>query len=175
MRGCQVRSGCLQSMPSHNIESCARVNDTVPLVACGHTNLPRSRRFCRRQTPSPSCQRTFMRSPRRPRKRKTWPDKGLLSSVLCTRPHRLVCPRRISVMPATSQICVLAGIIRASSPPLHERYRQRPGAVSLEGLSRQQQDQNHGPGGRRVHPEVSAPCLTGRLSAHSLLWLLGKP
>ncbi len=28
-----LRTGCLQSIPSHNIDSCARVNDTVPLSA----------------------------------------------------------------------------------------------------------------------------------------------
>jgi hypothetical protein len=66
----------------------------------------------------------------------------------------------------------------ASRGPLQQppdRYRQRSGAVSLEGLSRQQPDQSHGPGGRRVHPAISASCLTRGLSTHSLLWLSGKP
>ena len=53
-------------MPSHNIDSCARVNDTVPLVACGHTKRPRSRRFWNRHIPSPSCQINLTKSPLRP-------------------------------------------------------------------------------------------------------------
>jgi len=40
--GACVRTGRLQSIPSSNIESCAGVSDTVPLVACGQINLPRS-------------------------------------------------------------------------------------------------------------------------------------
>jgi len=43
--GVQVRSGRRQSMPSSSIDNCARVNETVPLVACGHTKRPRSSRF----------------------------------------------------------------------------------------------------------------------------------
>lgn len=76
--------------------------------------------------PFASCQRSLIKSPLRPRKMKTWPDNGLLSSALCTKPLRLVYPRRISVIPATSQICVLAGIIRAGSQPLRERCRHQP-------------------------------------------------
>jgi hypothetical protein len=37
-----LRTGRLQSIPSHNIESCARVNDTAPLSVFGHVNMPRS-------------------------------------------------------------------------------------------------------------------------------------
>jgi hypothetical protein len=40
--GCQVLSGLRQSIPSSSIESCARVKETLPLSACGHTNRPRS-------------------------------------------------------------------------------------------------------------------------------------
>jgi hypothetical protein len=40
-----VRTGLLQSMPSHNIESCARVNEMLPLSAFGHTNRPLSKRI----------------------------------------------------------------------------------------------------------------------------------
>jgi len=43
--GSHVRSGRRQSMPSSNIDNCARVSETVPLVACGHTKRPRSSRF----------------------------------------------------------------------------------------------------------------------------------
>jgi len=41
--GSQVRSGRRQSMPSSSIDNCARVNETVPLVACGQMNRPLSR------------------------------------------------------------------------------------------------------------------------------------
>src|ERR1035441_7274153 len=43
--GSQVRSGRRQSMPSSSIDNCARVNETVPLAACGHTKRPRSKRL----------------------------------------------------------------------------------------------------------------------------------
>src|SRR5215467_12951685 len=43
--GSQVRSGRRQSMPSNNMDSCAPVSATVPLVAFGHTKRPRSRRL----------------------------------------------------------------------------------------------------------------------------------
>jgi len=45
----------------------------------------------------------------------TWPDNGLFSRTLCTRPLKLPNPRRKSVTPATSQICMLVGIILADS------------------------------------------------------------
>jgi hypothetical protein len=38
--GVQVLSGLRQSMPSSSIESCARVSETVPSVACGQTKRP---------------------------------------------------------------------------------------------------------------------------------------
>ena len=41
--GVQVLCGLRQSMPSRSIESCARVRQTVPSVACGQMNRPRSR------------------------------------------------------------------------------------------------------------------------------------
>jgi len=50
--GSQVRSGRRQSMPSSNIDNWARVRETVPLVACGHTKRPRSNRFANRHEPS---------------------------------------------------------------------------------------------------------------------------
>jgi len=43
--GSQVRSGRRQSMPSSSIDNCARVNETVPLVACGQMNRPLSKPF----------------------------------------------------------------------------------------------------------------------------------
>lgn len=63
-------------MPSSSIESCAALKDTVPLSARGHTKRPRSRRLANRHRPSPSHQRIFTRSPRRPRKTKSCPEKG---------------------------------------------------------------------------------------------------
>jgi hypothetical protein len=52
--GACVRTGRRQSIPSSNIESCAGVSDTVPFVGCGQINRPRSNRFEKRQSPSPS-------------------------------------------------------------------------------------------------------------------------
>jgi hypothetical protein len=40
-----VRTGHLQSIPSHTIESCAGVTVTAPSCVIGQTNLPRSNRF----------------------------------------------------------------------------------------------------------------------------------
>ncbi len=50
--GSQVRSGRRQSMPSSSIDSCARIKEIVPLVACGHTKRPRSNRFANRHKTS---------------------------------------------------------------------------------------------------------------------------
>jgi hypothetical protein len=46
--GSHVRSGRRQSMPSSSIDNCARVSETVPPVACGHTKRPRSSRLANR-------------------------------------------------------------------------------------------------------------------------------
>src|ERR1019366_10040992 len=43
--GAELRTGRRQSIPSSNIDNCACVSDTVPLVACGQMNRPRSRRL----------------------------------------------------------------------------------------------------------------------------------
>ena len=77
-----VRSGRRQSMPSSSIDNCARVNETVPLAACGHTKRPRSSRFANRHNPSPSYHRTLIRSPLRPRNTNTCPENGFCSSLL---------------------------------------------------------------------------------------------
>lgn len=69
-----VRTGRLQSIPSSNIDSCARVNETVPLSAFGQMNRPRSSRFANKQSPSPSNHKSLIRSPRRPRKTNTCPS-----------------------------------------------------------------------------------------------------
>ena len=82
--GAQVRSGLRRSMPSRSIESCARVRQTVPSVACGQISRPRSRRLANRHKPSPSHHKSFTMSPLRPRKTKTCPENGCCSSTVCT-------------------------------------------------------------------------------------------
>jgi hypothetical protein len=104
--GVQVLSGLRQSMPSRSIESCARVRHTVPSVACGQMNRPRSRRLANRHRPSPSNQRSLIMSPLRPRKTNTWPENGCCSSTVCTCALRPWKPRRRSVTPAAIQIFV---------------------------------------------------------------------
>src|SRR6185503_7860833 len=108
--GCQVRAGCLQSMPSSSIESCARVRETEPLSACGQTNRPRSRRLAKRHKPSPSNQSTLIRSPRLPRKTKMCPVKGFWLRAVCASALSPVKPRRMSVVPAAIQIFVPVGM-----------------------------------------------------------------
>ena len=48
---CACAFGRRQSMPSSNIDNCARVSETVPLSACGQTKRPRSSRFANRHKP----------------------------------------------------------------------------------------------------------------------------
>jgi hypothetical protein len=43
--GRAVHTGCRQSIPSTNIDSCAAVSDTLPSFACGHTKRPFSSRL----------------------------------------------------------------------------------------------------------------------------------
>src|SRR5437773_4120213 len=82
--GSQVRSGRRQSMPSSSIDNCARVSPTVPLVACGHTKRPRSSRFAIKHNPSPSYQRTLLRSPRHQRNTNSSSEKGFCPTLACT-------------------------------------------------------------------------------------------
>src|SRR5215475_15952490 len=67
--GRAVHTGCRQSIPSNNIDICAAVNDTVPSLACGHTNRPFSNRLAYSTRPCPSQYKAFSKSPLRPRKR----------------------------------------------------------------------------------------------------------
>ena len=83
-----VRSGRRQSMPSNSIASCAVVRETLPLVACGQTKRPCSSRLQNRHKPSPSHHSNLIRSPRRPRNTKIWPENGSASSWVCTRAAR---------------------------------------------------------------------------------------
>src|SRR5690606_7760277 len=104
-----VRSGRRQSMPSNSIASCAVVKETLPLVACGQTKRPCSSRLQNRHKPSPSHHSNLIRSPRRPRNTKIWPENGSASSWVCTRAARPSNPRRMSVAPATIQMRVPMG------------------------------------------------------------------
>jgi len=98
MRGCHVRSGRRQSIPSSSIDNCAVLSKTVPVSACGQTNRPRSRRFVNRHMPSPSLHKSLTRSPLRPRDAKTWPQNGSSLSAIWTWPpasrFRSACPSR---------------------------------------------------------------------------------
>jgi hypothetical protein len=49
--GRHVLSGARQSIPSSNIDSCAGVSVTFPVVAEGHTNRPFSKRLENRHAP----------------------------------------------------------------------------------------------------------------------------
>ena len=51
MSGRHVLSGARQSIPSSNIDSCAGVNVTFPVVAEGYTNRPFSKRLENRHAP----------------------------------------------------------------------------------------------------------------------------
>ena len=78
--GGELPTGRRQSIPSHNMESCARVSDTAPLAACGHTKrhgpaASETGKDRRHRAPN-----NFTRSPLRPRKIKTWPVRGFCSS-----------------------------------------------------------------------------------------------
>lgn len=105
-------------MPSRSMDNCARVNDTVPLVACGHTKRPRSSLFCKRQRPSPSNHKSFIKSPRFPRKTNTCPENGACSSTVSTIEESPWKPRRRSVNPAAIQMRVpgLRSINAGGSP-----------------------------------------------------------
>ena len=104
--GSHVLCGCRQSMPSKSIDNCARVNDTVPLVACGHTKRPRSNLFWKRQRPSPSNHKSLIKSPRFPLNTKTCPENGACSSTVSTMEESPWKPRRRSVNPAAIQMRV---------------------------------------------------------------------
>ena len=121
--GALVRIGRRQSMPSSSIDSCARLNDTAPSSACGQMKRPRSRRLANRQSPSPSHHSSLTRSPRRPRKTKTWPEYGSCSNTVCATALSPVKPRRRSVTPAAIQMCVPLG--RRNHRPTRSRISRR--------------------------------------------------
>src|SRR5678816_1182538 len=130
MRGCHVRSGWRQSIPSSSIESCAALSETLPLSACGQTKRPRSSRFVSMHMPSPSLHSNFTRSPLRPRNAKTWPLNGSCVNVIWTFAASESMPQRMSVTPAASHTRVPArgpimrcGAVRARHFPAGARRR----------------------------------------------------
>jgi len=129
--GVQVLCGRRQSMPSSNIESCARDRQTVPSVACGQMNRPRSSRLANRHRPSPSHHKSFTMSPLRPRNTKTCPENGCCSRTVCTFALRPSKPRRISVTPAAIHILVpvrssiTCANSRGSISPAPHRHRSQ--------------------------------------------------
>lgn len=108
-------------MGSSSIDNCARVSETVPLAACGRTKRPRSNRLANKHNPSPSYQRTLIRSPLRPRNTKTCPENGFSSSLLSTSALSPVKPRRKSVTPAAIQTRVFVG-----GPIIPQALQQHP-------------------------------------------------
>jgi hypothetical protein len=66
--GLQVNWGFRQSIPSSMQAIWDAEIETTPSLAEGQTNFPRSNLFAYRESPTPSCQRIFARSPRRPLK-----------------------------------------------------------------------------------------------------------
>lgn len=97
-----------QSIPLSSINSCASVSVTMPSLACGPTNRPRSKRLANRHSPWPSQNRTLCRSPRRSRKTNRWQLNRPCPSICCTWRSRPSKPRRMSVVRAASQTRVPA-------------------------------------------------------------------
>ena len=108
-KGRHVRCGMRQSMPSSSIASCADVRQTLPSLAAGQTNRPRSRRLENRQAPWLSHQIILSKSPRRPRNTNRWPENGSSAKTCSACAARVLKPRRMSVTPAASQTRVLLG------------------------------------------------------------------
>jgi hypothetical protein len=80
--------------------------------------------------PWPSHQITLIRSPRRPRKTKRWPENGSCFSVASACAASVANPRRMSVTPAASQTLAFAGTGittsgRGSAAPGHRDHRRR--------------------------------------------------
>lgn len=108
-KGCHVRCGARQSIPSSSIDNCAGDSATLPSLAEGQTNRPFSSRFRNMQAPWPSHQMTLTRSPRRPRKTNRCPVKGSCFSTASACAAKAAKPLRMSVTPAASQTRVVAG------------------------------------------------------------------
>src|SRR4029077_19673065 len=95
--GRQVSCGWRQSIPDSRYPSWAAEIVTVPSGTLGHKKRPRSSRLVNRHAPWPSCQTTFKRSPRRPRKQNSCPLNGSCRSTCCTSNDKLANPFLISV------------------------------------------------------------------------------
>jgi len=87
---------------------------------------PLLKSFREQHAPCPSCQITFNRPPRRPRKQNRCPPKGSRCKTSCTNKDRLANPLRISVCPVASQTRTPVGIGIIAAP-----RRPRHGAKSL--------------------------------------------
>src|SRR5215470_667996 len=97
--GRQVCCGFLRSIPDSRYPSCAVEIVTAPSAGLGQRKRPRSNFFVNRQAPWPSCQITFKRLPRRPRKQNRWPLSGSRRSTSCTCSAKDGKPRRLCGAP----------------------------------------------------------------------------
>ena len=107
--------------PGEQITELRRGDRHRTVGRAGHRKRPRSSRLVNRHAPWPSCQITFKRSPRRPRKQNRWPLKGSRFNISCTCSDRLAKPFLMSVWPVAShtRTPVGIGIIAAvRRPPL---------------------------------------------------------
>ena len=116
--GDRLFTGQRQAIPSRSIDSCAADRATLPSTACGQMQRPRSSRRANKQSPSPSNHSGFTKSPRRPRRKKVWPEKGFSASVVSTS-AAAPCPRLflMSVTPAANHH---RGIPLMRSPLAHD-------------------------------------------------------
>jgi hypothetical protein len=81
-------------MPESRYPICAAVIATTPSAGEGHRKRPFSSRRTYRLAACPSCQITFKRSPRRPRKQKMWPLRAWCAITSSHRRLRGHDPRR---------------------------------------------------------------------------------
>ena len=95
-------------------------------------NRPRSRRLENRHNPSPSNQRTFTISPRRPLKTKTWPENGCSLSTVCTFALKPSKPRRMSVTPAAPAKSSSRYEVQSLAQTLKNRTQQRGISAALD-------------------------------------------
>lgn len=85
-----------QPIPSSNIDNCAAVTLTLPSLATGHTNRPRSSRLLNRQALWQSHQMILSRSPRCPRNQTDAPECGSSSKTFSACAANVLNPRRIN-------------------------------------------------------------------------------